>query len=77
MLRGCRALPLRRIALWGFSLNMAWEFAQCTVIYDMWDWGCSALIPTVRVVGRTVGLSPIVQVTVLPAPAVWGAWKQA
>lgn len=28
----------KRIALWGFLLNMIWEFVQCTVLYDMWTW---------------------------------------
>lgn len=32
-------MPLRRIALFGFVLNTAWEFLQCTVLYDMWAWG--------------------------------------
>ena len=32
-------LPLRRIALWGFGLNAAWEFAQCPLLYDMGGWG--------------------------------------
>ncbi len=31
--------PLKRIALWAFVLNTLWEFGQCTVLYDMWDWG--------------------------------------
>src|SRR6056297_2258145 len=39
MLRGYPSLPLKRIALWGFFLNMVWEFGQCTLLYDMWDWG--------------------------------------
>ena len=133
-----RRLPWKRIALWGFVLNMVWEFAQCTVFYDMWDWpfwratawmwgailgdvlivlgvtagarglvgrtaldppdvkgwaallavgfvaavglewaaqalalwGYSEMMPTLTVFGHTVGLSPIVQVTILPAGAV-------
>lgn len=145
MLRGYTSLPLKRIARWGFLLNMAWEFGQCTLLYDMWDWGFwratawmwgaifgdvvivlgvvlgavllvgarrlrppdgagwiallgvgfvaavglewaaqaldlwgySELMPTVRVAGHTVGLSPVVQVTALPALALWGAWKRA
>lgn len=28
----------KKIALWGFVLNMIWEFVQCTVLYDMWSW---------------------------------------
>lgn len=32
-------LPLKRIALWAFALNALWEFGQCTVLYNMWDWG--------------------------------------
>jgi hypothetical protein len=31
-------MPVRRIALYGFLLNMLWEFGQCTVLYDMWSW---------------------------------------
>ena len=143
MLRGYTTLPLRRIALWGFGLHALWEFAQCTLLYDMWDWGFwratawmwgaiagdvvitlgvalgaalvvgarhlappdrrgwtsllgvgfvasiwlewgaqaldlwgySDLMPTLTVLGHTVGLSPIVQVTVLPALAVWLATR--
>jgi hypothetical protein len=143
MLRGYASLPLKRIALWGFLLNMLWEFVQCTVLYDMWDWGFwratawmwgaifgdvvivlgvvlgavllvsarhvappdalgwvallsvgfaasvglewaaqalelwgySDLMPTLTVLGHTVGLSPIVQVTVLPALSVWLATR--
>jgi hypothetical protein len=135
MLRGYPSLPLKRIALWGFVLNMVWEFGQCTLLYDMWDWGFwratlwmwgailgdvgivlgvvlgavllvgarrvappdgagwaallgvgfvasvglewaaqalglwgySAFMPTLTVIGHSVGLSPIVQVTLLPA----------
>lgn len=32
-------LPLKRIAIWAFVLNALWEFGQCTMLYDMWDWG--------------------------------------
>ena len=32
------SLPLKRIALFGFLLNMFWEFLQCTVFYDMRGW---------------------------------------
>lgn len=150
MLRGYSSLPLKRVALWGFLLNMAWEFGQCTVLYDMWDWGFwratawmwgaifgdvlivlgvalgavllvgarrllpphavgpdgvgwaallgvgfvasvglewaaqalelwgySDLMPTLTVLGHTVGLSPVVQVTVLPALSVWLALRRA
>jgi len=31
-------LPFQRVALFGLGLNAAWEFLQCTVFYDMWDW---------------------------------------
>jgi hypothetical protein len=143
MLSSYSSLPLKRIALWGFLLNAAWEFGQCTVLYDMWDWGFwratawmwgailgdvaivlgvvlgatlltggrrlrppdvrgwvallgvgfvasvglewaaralglwgySALMPTVTVLGHTVGLSPVVQVTALPALSVWLATR--
>ena len=143
MLRGYASLPLKRIAVWGFLLNMLWEFGQCTVLYDMWSWGFwratawmwgaivgdvvitlgvalgaallvgarrldppdrrgwaallgvgfvasvglewgaqaldlwgySDLMPTLTVLGHTVGLSPVVQVTVLPAMAVWLATR--
>ncbi|MEL7363499.1 MAG: hypothetical protein AAFN13_15595 [Bacteroidota bacterium] len=137
------AVPWRRVALWGFLLNMIWEFAQCTVLYDMWDWGFwratvwmwgailgdvlivlgvvglarrlapqvtppdargwtallavgfvasvglewaaqaldlwgySPLMPTVTVLGHTVGLSPIAQVTGLPALSAFLAGRNA
>jgi hypothetical protein len=145
MLRGYASLPLKRIALWGFVLNMLWEFGQCTLLYDMWDWGFwratawmwgailgdvvivlgvvlgavllvgarrvappdalgwaallgagfvasvglewaaqaldlwgySDLMPTLTVFGHTVGLSPVVQVTVLPALSAWLATRRA
>ena len=32
-------LSLKRIALHGLWLNTAWEFVQCPLFYDMWDWG--------------------------------------
>ncbi len=32
-------LPLRRIAFWGFLLDMIWEFGQCMLLYDMWGMG--------------------------------------
>lgn len=144
MLRGYPSLPLKRIASWGFVLNMLWEFVQCTVLYDMWSWGFwratawmwgailgdvlivlgvalgaallagasrlqppdglgwaallgvgfvasvglewgaqalglwgySGLMPTLTVLGHTVGLSPILQVTALPALSVWGATRR-
>jgi hypothetical protein len=143
MLRGYPSLPLKRIALWGFLLNMVWEFGQCTLLYDMWDWGFwratvwmwgaifgdvlivlgvvlgavlfvgadrlrppnavgwaallgvgfvasvglewaaqalglwgySDLMPTLTVLGHTVGLSPVVQVTTLPALSAWLATR--
>lgn len=139
-----RSLPLRRIALWGFVLNMAWEFIQCTVLYDMWAWGFwrasvwmwgaiigdvgivlgvaylalqitdlqhlappdrkgwagllavgfvasvflewmakalalwgySELMPTFTLFGYTVGLSPVLQVTLLPALSVYFATRK-
>lgn len=145
MLRGYSSLPLKRVALWGFGLNAFWEFAQCTVLYDMWDWGFwrattwmwgailgdvlivlgavlgavllvgarrvappdalgwaallgvgfvmavglewaaqalslwsySDLMPTLTVLGHTVGLSPVVQVTALPALSAWLATRRA
>ena len=135
---------LRRVALWGFALHALWEFGQCTLLYNMWEWGFwratvwmwgaiagdvvitlgvalgaavlvgatrlsppdrlgwaallgvgfvasivlewaaqaldlwgySDLMPTLTVLGHTVGLSPIVQVTVLPAVAVWAATRR-
>lgn len=39
-------------------------------------WGYSDLMPTLTVLGHTVGLSPIVQVTTLPALSVWGATRR-
>ena len=133
--------PWRGTALWGFGLNAVWEFAQCTLLYDMWDWGFwrataymwgailgdglivlgiarlaqllagsrhvwppdvhgwvtllvvgfvasvglewiarafdlwgySDLMPMLVVAGHPVGLSPIVQVTLLPALSVYFA----
>jgi hypothetical protein len=105
---------------------MVWEFGQCIVLYDMWDWGFwrttawmwgaiagdvlivlgvveaallavgfaasvgpelaaqalnlwgySDLMPTVTVLGHTVGLSPVVQVTTLPALSAGAAGRQA
>lgn len=38
MNRSSRYLPVRRIVLWGFVLNTVWEFGQCVLFYDMWDW---------------------------------------
>lgn len=132
------SLPLMRIALWGFVLNVLWEFGQGVFLYDMWGWGFwratawmwgaifgdvlivlgvawiaallvgsrrltppdapgwtallgvglvaalglewaaralglwsySDLMPTLTVLEHTVGLSPVVQVTVLPALSV-------
>ncbi len=134
-------LPLRRIAFWGFLLNMIWEFGQCFFLYDMrgmgfwratvWMWGAifgdvlivlgivfaaallvgathlkpldgkgwaallcagfiasvllewaaqmlglwdySNLMPTLTLFGYTVGLSPIIQVTTLPAASIFFA----
>lgn len=34
-----RHLSIRHIAVWGFVLNAVWEFIQCALFYDMWDWG--------------------------------------
>ena len=39
MPRGLAALPRRRIALWGLVLHALWEFGQCTLLYNMWEWG--------------------------------------
>ena len=38
-------------------------------------WGYSALMPTITVGGHTVGLSPVVQVTLLPAASVYLATR--
>ena len=143
MTRGFTTLPIRRIALWGFLLNMVWEFFQCIFLYDMWDWGFrratvwmwgailgdvvivlgvtfaavllvgrrhmnppsrrgwagllavgfvasvalewlaqafslwgySTWMPTLTVAGYTIGLSPIIQVTLLPALSVYLATR--
>lgn len=32
-------LPIFDICVWAVALNAAWEFLQCTVLYDMWRWG--------------------------------------
>lgn len=137
-------LPLRRIALWAFVLNALWEFGQCTLLYNMWDWGFwrgslwmwgaiagdvvivlaivaigvmlagidhlnppdgggwlalistsfvasillewlalylelwdySALMPTLDVFDFSVGLSPIMQITLLPSLSIWLAFRQ-
>lgn len=134
----------KRIALWGFLLNMIWEFVQCTVLYDMWTWnfwkasvymwgailgdvlivlgivylaarfvgypnlspptrrgwialfgisfiasillewlalylelwGYSVWMPTIEVFGFSVGLAPIVQITLLPPLSVLLAFRQ-
>lgn len=39
LLLGYPRLIRRHIAPWALGLNLAWEFVQCTVFYDMWDWG--------------------------------------
>lgn len=31
-------LPVTRIVLYGFVLNVIWGFGQCYVFYDMWEW---------------------------------------
>lgn len=134
-------LPLKRIATWAFILNALWEFAQCTVLYDMWSWGLwrgglwmwgavvgdvvivltitfissmfarhlnppdkngwlvlggtsliasialewlaiyfelwsySAWMPTTNILGFSVGLAPIAQITLLPSLSVFLAHK--
>lgn len=136
-----RAVPWRRVAVWGLLANMVWEFGQCALLYDMWGWGVwratawmwgaiagdvlivlgvvwaagrlaprvappdgrgwaallavgsvasvglegaaqaldlwgySRLMPTLTVLGHTVGLSPVVQVTLLPAVSAWAAGR--
>lgn len=143
MTSSIRALPLRRTAIWGFLLNAGWEFVQCPVFYDMWNWGLwratiwmwgaifgdvlivlgvgavcvllvghralspptrcgwtaligvgfvasialewlartlslwgySAWMPTITVLDHTVGLSPIVQITTLPALSIYLATR--
>jgi hypothetical protein len=37
-------------------------------------WRYSALMPTIAVAGKTVGLAPIIQVTILPAASLWLAF---
>jgi hypothetical protein len=39
-------------------------------------WGYSDLMPTLTVLGHTVGLSPVVQVTTLPALSAWLATRR-
>lgn len=128
-----------RTALWGFLLNMIWEFVQCPFLYSMgswgfwratawmwgaivgdmfivlgvvtlshlavgspsWEelngrswiallvvgfvaavflewasqvlglWGYTSLMPTLHVAGHTVGLGPVVQITLLPAASAY------
>lgn len=136
---------LGRIALWGFLLNMLWEFGQCVFLYEMWDWrfwraaawmwgaifgdvlivlgvaltayllvgashiappdavgwaallgvgltasialewlartlhlwSYSDLMPTLEIFGHVVGLSPIAQITALPALSVYVAARRS
>jgi len=133
-----------RLLLWGLALNAAWEWVQCTYLYDMsgsalWKgavwmsaavvadgfivlavtsiaarldgkshlaapdakgwlallsiglaagvflewvarvlnlWNYGPLMPTLSVAGVTVGLAPIVQMTLLPALSVWLATRR-
>lgn len=142
MFRGYSSLSLRSVAGWGFLLNLLWEFLQCTVFYNMWDWGFwrgtvwmwgailgdvvivlgvvliatilvgaqiiesldklgliallvagffaaislewaaqalnlwtySNMMPTIHILGHAVGLSPILQVTAVPAVSVYLAY---
>lgn len=41
---------------------------------ELWDY--SALMPTLDVFGFSVGLSPIVQITLLPSLSIWLAFRQ-
>lgn len=50
----------------GFVASVGLEWGAQAL--DLWDY--SDLMPTVTVLGHTVGLSPIVQITLLPALAV-------
>ena len=56
----------------GFAASVGLEWAAQAL--DLW--GYSDLMPTVTVLGHTVGLSPVVQVTTLPALAVWFATRR-
>lgn len=56
----------------GFAASVGLEWGA--QVLDLW--GYSDLMPTLEVLGHTVGLSPVVQVTVLPAAAVWLATRE-
>lgn len=77
-------MPFQRIALYGFLLNMLWEFGQCTVLYDMWSWGFwrraawmwGAIAGDVVIVLGVVGLARLAIGTgpmVRPSPQGWMA----
>lgn len=51
----------------GFAVAVFLEWAAQVISL----WGYSALTPTVTVGGHTVGLSPVVQITLLPALSVY------
>lgn len=55
------------LLLFGFVTSIVLEGAAQAL--DLWHY--SALMPTVHIGGHAVGLSPIIQVTFLPALSVW------
>lgn len=72
-----RPLPVFRIAFWGLVLNSAWEFVQCTFLYDMFGSGFwnstmmmwSAILGDVVIVfGILLGASLLVGLSHLKPP---------
>ena len=51
----------------GFLFGLVLEWAS--KLLDLWEY--SELMPTVTLLGYTVGLSPVVQITILPALALY------
>ena len=67
--------------LWGLTLNAAWEAdllglalplavvpERAALALDLWRY--RPAMPTVRVLGRDVGLAPVAQIALLPALSV-------
>lgn len=56
----------------GFAASVALEWLAR--VLDLW--GYSPLMPTLTVLGHTVGLSPVVEITLLPALSVYLATRR-